>query len=80
MHNNAKRYYCQALLFDIYGTNEPVQEILSRARPMFSRDTRPFASEIVDCSAFCEVIFYIPLKNLLGGFFYRLNDLNQRWL
>jgi len=30
--------------------------------------------EIVDCGAFCEVIFfYISPKNLLGDFFYSLN-------
>ena len=31
--------------------------------------------EIVDCGAFCEVIFfYISLKKLLEDFFYSLND------
>jgi hypothetical protein len=30
--------------------------------------------EIVDCSVFCDVIFfYISPKNLLGDFFYSLN-------
>jgi hypothetical protein len=30
--------------------------------------------EIVDCGAFCEVIFFcISPKNLLGDFFYSLN-------
>jgi len=37
--------------------------------------------EIVDCSAFCEVIFfYFSPKNPLKTFFYRFNDLGQRWL
>jgi len=35
----------------------------------------PHNYEIVDCSAFCEVIFfYILPKNLLGDFFDRFND------
>jgi hypothetical protein len=34
--------------------------------------------EIVDCDAFCEIIFFcIWLKNLLGDFFYSLNDLDN---
>ena len=37
--------------------------------------------EIVDCGAFYEVTFFcISPKNLLGDFFYSLNDLNERWL
>ena len=35
--------------------------------------------KIVDCGAFCEVIFfYISPKNLLGDFFYSLNDGHKR--
>jgi hypothetical protein len=35
---------------------------------------RPYKYEIVDCGAFCEVIFFcISPKNLLGDFFYSLN-------
>jgi hypothetical protein len=35
--------------------------------------------EIVDCDAFYEVtFFYISPKDLLGNFFYSLNNLNQR--
>jgi hypothetical protein len=36
--------------------------------------------EIVDCGAFCEVIFFcISPKNLLGDFFYSLNaELSRR--
>jgi hypothetical protein len=34
--------------------------------------------KIVDCGAFCEVIFfYISPKNLLGDFFYSLNVWDQ---
>jgi hypothetical protein len=34
--------------------------------------------KIVDCSAFCEVIFfYISPENLLGDFFYSLNAQDQ---
>ena len=37
--------------------------------------------EIVDCGPFYEVTFFcISPKNLLGDFFYSLNNLGQRWL
>jgi hypothetical protein len=35
--------------------------------------------EIVDCGAFCEVIFFcISPKNQIGDFFYRLNEKGHR--
>ena len=63
-------------------SNEPVEEVLwaSKSDVFGGHLTLP-KYKIVDCGAFCEVIFfYISPKNLLGDFFYSLNGKAQRAL
>jgi hypothetical protein len=56
--------------------NESVEKPPQRPSGMIFGGRLTFPShEIVDCSAFCEVTFSrIARKNLLGDFFYSLND------
>jgi hypothetical protein len=55
--------------------NEPVGKVLlTSENDVFGGHLTLPKYEIVDCGAFCEVIFfYISPKNLLGDFFYSLN-------
>jgi len=55
--------------------NEPVGKVLwINENDVFRGHLTLPRHEIVDCSAFCEIIFfYISSKNLLGDFFYSLN-------
>ena len=60
--------------------NEPVGKVLLTSETDVFRGHLTLPKyEIVDCAAFCEVIFFcISPKNLLGDFFYSLNVSVQR--
>jgi hypothetical protein len=62
--------------------NEPVGKVLlTSENGVFGGHLTLPKHEIVDCSAFYKVTFFcISPKNLLGDFFYSLNDLGQRGL
>ena len=55
--------------------NEPIGKVLlTSENDVFGGHLAPPKYKIVDCGAFCEVIFfYISPKNLLRDFFYSLN-------
>jgi hypothetical protein len=55
--------------------NEPVGKVLlTSENDVFGGHLSLPKYKIVECGAFCEVIFfYISPKNLLGDFFYSLN-------
>ena len=56
--------------------NEPVEKVLlTSENDVFGGHLTLPNHEIVDCDAFYEVtFFYISPKDLLGNFFYSLND------
>ena len=60
--------------------NEPVgKALLTSENNVFGGHSTLPKYKIVECGAFCEVIFfYISPKNLLGDFFYSLNEKDQR--
>ena len=62
-------------------SNEPVGKVLlTSEKDVFGGHLTLPKYKIVDCGAFCEVIFFcISPKNLLGDFFYSLNDAHK-WL
>jgi hypothetical protein len=59
----------------VFMANESVGKVLlTSENDVFGGHLTLPKYEIVDCGAFCEVIFFcISPKNLLGDFFYRLN-------
>lgn len=60
--------------FNPTSPNESVGKVLLVSEnKMFGGHLTLPKHEIVECGAFCEVFFHISPKNLLGGFFYRLN-------
>jgi hypothetical protein len=63
-----------------YALNESVGTVfLTSESDVFGGHLTLPKHEIVDCGAFCKVIFFcISPKNLLGGFFYSLNDKAHR--
>jgi len=66
----------KAPLFQFFNKdNEPVGKVLlASENDVFRGHLTPPKYEIVDCGAFCEVIFFcISPRNLLGDFFYSLN-------
>jgi len=68
-----------AYVFHSWNPNEPVGKVLlTSENDVFGGLLAPPKHEIVDSGAFCEVIFfYISPKNLLGDFFYSLNNRNK---
>jgi hypothetical protein len=68
--------------FNFNKDNEAVGKVLlTNETNVFGGHLTPPRHEIVDRGAFYEVTFFcISPKNLLGNFFYSLNDLGQRWL
>jgi len=56
--------------------NDPAGKVLlTSENDIFGGHLTPPKYKIIDCGAFCEVIFFcISPKNLLGDFFYSLNE------